>query len=141
MKKCPRPGFLCAQGRAFLPEAIFNYVLTVEKYVFALSVWFCSYDCLNWGSFKKRARKSAQNYANDLFFRSCVLIFHFLFMPCQEKTCVKEQKHALLSLVESSSNNTAQVIQIMHLFFSFSLVFQIMHKNFKNGVEKKTRFF
>ena len=43
---------------ALLPEAIFNYVLTVEENVFTLSE-----------GKSKRARKSAQNYANDFFFR------------------------------------------------------------------------
>ena len=72
---------------ALLPEAIFNYVLTVEEYVFALSEGKMpeSYE---------RARKSARNYANDFF--SCVLIFHFSFMCCRERTCVKEQKYTLL---------------------------------------------
>ena len=79
-KKCP--------SAALLPEAIFNYVLTVEEYVFALSEGKMpeSYE---------RARKSARNYSNDFCFHSCVLIFHFLFMPCRERTCVKEQQHTL----------------------------------------------
>ena len=29
------------------------------------------------------------------FFHSCVPTFHFSFMPCQERTCVNEQKHTL----------------------------------------------
>ena len=73
---------------ALLPEAIFNYVVTVEEYVFALSEGKMP------ESFK-RARKIAQDYANDFFFHSCVLIFHFSFMPCRERTCVKDQKHNL----------------------------------------------
>ena len=59
---------------ALLPEAIFNYVLTVEKYVFALSEGKIPENC-------ERVRKSARNYANDFFFHSCVLIFHF-FHSC-----------------------------------------------------------
>ena len=46
---------------ALLPEAIFNYVVTVEEYVFALSEGKMP------ESFE-RARKIAQNYANDFFF-------------------------------------------------------------------------
>ena len=70
---------------ALLHEAIFNYVLTVEEYVFALSE----------GKTPERARKSARNYANDFFFHSWVLIIHFSFMPCRERKGVKEQKHFL----------------------------------------------
>ena len=73
---------------ALLPEAIFNYVLTVEEYVFALSEG-------NMPENYKRARKSARNFANDFFFHSCVLLFLFSFERCQERTCVKEQKHFL----------------------------------------------
>ena len=40
--------------------------------------------------------KNARNYANDFFFHSCVLIFHFSFMPCRERTRVKVQKRTLL---------------------------------------------
>ena len=47
----------------------------------------------------ERARKSARNYANDFFFHSCVLIFHFSFLLCRERTCVKEQKHTFLKVV------------------------------------------
>ena len=80
--KCP--------SAAVLPEAIFNYVLTFEEYVFALSDGKMPENC-------ERARKSARNYANDFFFYSCVLIFFiFFFMPCRERTCVKEQKYTLL---------------------------------------------
>ena len=46
---------------ALLPAAIFNYVLTVEEYVFALSEGKMPENC-------ERSRKSAQNYANDVFF-------------------------------------------------------------------------
>ena len=42
---------------ALSPEAIFNYVLTVEEYVFALSVCFCSFKCYNQASFKKEPGK------------------------------------------------------------------------------------
>ena len=73
---------------ALLPEAIFNYVVAIEEYVFALSEGKMP------ESFE-RARKIAQDYANDFFFQSCVLIFHFSFMPCRERTCVKDQKHNL----------------------------------------------
>ena len=64
---------------ALLPEAIFNYLLIVEEYVFALS------EVKSAGNFE-RARKIARSYANDFFFLSCVLIFHFSFMPCRERT-------------------------------------------------------
>ena len=67
--------------------------------------------------FQKKARKSAQNYANDFFSLSCVLIFHILFMTCRERAGMKQQKHTLLSLIEKFSNNIAQVIRILHLFF------------------------
>ena len=62
-------------------------------------------------------------------------------MPCRENTCVKEQKHNLLSLVESSCNNIAQVIQIMHLFFSFVTSFSYNAQKFQKWHRKKTRFF
>ena len=55
-----------------LPEVIFNYVLTVEEYVFALSEGKMPVNC-------ERARKSARNYANDFFFHSFVLILHFSY--------------------------------------------------------------
>ena len=79
---------------AFLPEAIFNYVLTVEEYVFALSERKMAENC-------ERARKivkepgKVRETMQISFFHSCVLIFHFTFMPCHERTCVKEQKHTL----------------------------------------------
>ena len=73
-----------------MPEAILNYVLTVEEYVFALSEGKMPEIC-------ERARKSARNYANDFFFHSCVLIFYFSYMPCRERTCVKEQKQSVRS--------------------------------------------
>ena len=79
---------------AVLPEAIFNYVLTLEEYVFALSEGKMTENCESSENCEK-ARKSARNYVNDFFFHSCVLIFHFSFMPCRERTCVKEQKHTL----------------------------------------------
>ena len=60
-RKCP--------SAALLSEAIFNYVLTVEEYVFALSERKVPENC-------ERARKSARNYANDFFVHSCVLTFH-----------------------------------------------------------------
>ena len=43
----------------------------------------------------KEPGKKARNYANDFFFRSCVLIFHFSFKPCREKSYLTEQKHTL----------------------------------------------
>ena len=78
-----------------LPEVIFNYVLTVEEYVFALSEGNMPENC-------ERARKSVRNYANDFFFHSCVVKLHFSFMPCRERTCVKKQKHILLKIKRQS---------------------------------------
>ena len=75
---------------ALLPQAIFKYVVTVEEYVFALSEGKVPENCER-GRKIVKAQKSARNYENDLFFHSCVLIFHFSFMPCRERTCVKEQ--------------------------------------------------
>ena len=86
--KRARPEDTKCPSAALLPEAIFNYVLTVEEYIFALSEEKMPENC-------ERARKNAQNYANDFFFHSCVLIFQFSFMPCRERTYVKEQKHTL----------------------------------------------
>ena len=100
--KCP--------SATFLPEAIFNYVLTVEEYVFALSEGKMPEKC-------ERARKSARNYTNDFFFHSCVLIFRFSFMPCRERTCVKEQKHTLQKYrIRSNTNSSAEKKKS---FFSF----------------------
>ena len=45
-KRARPEGTKCPMA-ALLPEAIFNYVLSVEEYVFALSVWFCSFNCLS----------------------------------------------------------------------------------------------
>ena len=87
--KRARPEGTKCMSAALLPEANFNYVRTVEEYVFALSEGKMPENC-------ERARKSARNYANDFCFHSCVLIFHFSFMPCRERTCVKEAKHTLL---------------------------------------------
>ena len=75
---------------ALLPEAIFNYDLTVEKYLLLLLRERCQKIVKEPGNCE-RAQKSAQNYANDFFFHSCVQIFHFLFMRCRERTCVKER--------------------------------------------------
>ena len=69
---------------ALWPEAIFNHVLIVEKYVTALSEGKMPESC-------ERERKSGQNYANDFFFHSCLLIVHFSSMPCRERTCVKSK--------------------------------------------------
>ena len=81
--KCP--------SAVLLPEGILNYFLTTTKSIFALSEVKMPENC-------ERAWKSAQNYANDFFFHSCVLIFQFVFfMLCCEKTSVKEQKHTLRS--------------------------------------------
>ena len=82
---------------ALMPEAILNYVLTVEEYVFALSEGKMAENCESPENCK-RARKSARTYANDFFFHSCVLISHFSLMPCRERTCVKEQKLTFLKL-------------------------------------------
>ena len=89
--KRARPECTKCASAALLRKAIFNYVLTVEEYVFALSEGKMPENC-------ERAQKSARNYANDFFFHSCVLIFHFSFMLCRERTFVKEQKHNLLIL-------------------------------------------
>ena len=62
-----------------LPEAIFNYVLIVEEYGFALSEGKILENC-------ERARKSARNYANDFIFRSSVLKFVFY-------SCLVVKKH------------------------------------------------
>ena len=131
-----------AQVRAFLLEAIFNYVLTVEKYVFTLSVWFCSYNCFNWAFFKKKARKSAQNYANDLFFfRSCDLIFHFFSCLIVKKLIWKGKNilfyfylWALVTILHKWLNNA--------LVFQFSTSFSNNAQNFQKWYrKKKTRFF
>ena len=58
--KRARPEGTKCPSAAFLPEAIFNYVLTVEEYAFALSEGKMPENC-------ERDRKSAQNYANDNF--------------------------------------------------------------------------
>ena len=58
--KSARPeGTKCPMA-ALLTELIFNYVLTVEEYVFALSERNMPENC-------ERARKKARNYANDFF--------------------------------------------------------------------------
>ena len=107
--KCP--------SATFLPEAIFNYVLTVEEYVFALSEGKMPEKC-------ERARKSARNYTNDFFFHSCVLIFRFSFMPCREKTCVKEQKHTLQKYrIRSNTNISAREKRVTSLSGHLSKVF------------------
>ena len=77
--KRARPEGTKCPSAALLREVIFNYVLTVEDYVFTLSEGKMPENC-------ERARKSARNYANDFFFHSCVLIFLFSFMPCRERT-------------------------------------------------------
>ena len=69
-EKSARPEGTNCPMAALLPDAIINYVLTVEEYVFALFEGKMPENC-------ERARKSARNYANDFFFHSCVLIFHF----------------------------------------------------------------
>ena len=94
-KKARPEGRKCRMT-AFLPEAIFKFVLTVEEYVFALSERKSPKNCETARNSFSRARKSARNYANDFFFHSSVLIFHFICMLCRERTCVKEQKHILL---------------------------------------------
>ena len=75
---------------ALLPEAIFNYVLTVEEYVFALSEG-------NMPENYKRARKSARNFANDFFFHSCVLLFLFFVRALSRKNMCKRAKTFSLS--------------------------------------------
>ena len=52
----------------------------------------------------ERARKKWRNYANDFFFHSCVLIFHFSFLPCRERTCEKQQIPTLLHSRTSFEN-------------------------------------
>ena len=89
--KRARPEGTKYPSAAPLSEAIFNYVLTVKEYVFALYERKMPENCEK----ARKVVKSAQNKANDFFFHSCVLIFHFSFMPCRERTCVKEQKHTL----------------------------------------------
>ena len=84
--KRARPEGTKCPSAALLPEAIFNYVQTVEEYVFDLSE----------GKMPERAQKSARNYANGFCFHLCVLIFHFSFMPFRERTYLKEAKHTLL---------------------------------------------
>ena len=69
--KRARPEGTKCPNAALFPEAIFNYVLTDEQYVLALSEVKMPENC-------ERARKSTRNYANDLFFHSCILIFSFL---------------------------------------------------------------
>ena len=101
--KSARPEGTKGPSAALLPEAIFNYVLTVEDYVFILSEGKIPDYC-------ERARKSARNYANDFFFHLCVLIFHFSFMPCRERTCLKEQKHTLLTKNPHRSEETQSKI-------------------------------
>ena len=59
-KRARPEGTKCLMA-ALLSEAIFNYVLTVEEYVFVLSEGKMPEKC-------ERARKSARNYANDFFF-------------------------------------------------------------------------
>ena len=65
--KRARPQGTKCPSAALLPEAIFNYVLIVEEYVFALSEGKMPKNC-------ERARKSARNYANDFFFHSCLVV-------------------------------------------------------------------
>ena len=67
---------------ALFPEAIFNYVLTVEEYIFAPSEGKMPENCESPENCE-RARKNARNYANDFFFHACVLIFHFSFILCR----------------------------------------------------------
>ena len=57
--KCP--------SEALLPEIIFNYFLTVEEYVFALSEGNIPENCERARKIVKE-RESARNYANCSFF-------------------------------------------------------------------------
>ena len=89
--------------KELLHEAIFNYVLTVEEYVFALSEGKTPENC-------KRARKSARNYANDFFFHISVfganrwedifiLGFQFYFPAAMFKTINSHLNSERLSLL------------------------------------------
>ena len=71
--KRDRPDGTKCPSAALLPEAIFNYVLTVEEHVFALSEGKMPENC-------ERARKIARNYANDFFLIHAIL--YFIFHSC-----------------------------------------------------------
>ena len=115
--KIARPEGTKCPSSALLPEAIYNYVLTVEEYVFSLSEGKKPENC-------ERARKSAQNYANDFFCHSCLLIIHFSFMPCREKTCVKAQNYALLQMCFIPDKQQL----VLHLEVYSKCVSQLNHK-------------
>ena len=92
--KRTRPEGTKCPSVTLLPEAIFNYIITVEEYVFALSEGKMPENCERTRKIVKepgKVRKTMQM----IFFHSCILVFQFSFMPCREKTCVKEQKHTL----------------------------------------------
>ena len=66
--KRARPEGTKCPSVALLPEAMFNYVLTVDEYFF-----FALSDGKMPENYE-RARKSARNYANDFIFHSCLVV-------------------------------------------------------------------
>ena len=93
--KRDRPEGTKGSSAALLPEAIFNYVLTVEEYVFTLSVTKMPENCERARKIVKEPGKVSETVQRIFFFHSCVPIFQFSFRPCRERKCMKEQKHTL----------------------------------------------
>ena len=94
---------------ALLTEAIFNYVLTVEEYVFALSEGKMPKNCerdrkivKEPGKMWKSPEKCAKlcKWFLFSFMRSNI---SFSFKPCRERTCVTEQKILFLARAHFSS--------------------------------------
>ena len=86
--KIARPEGIKCPSAAILPEAIFNCVLTVEEYAFALSEGKRPKNCERAGKIVKEPGKVRETM-RMIFFPSCVLMLLFSFMPCRERTCVK----------------------------------------------------